>query len=222
MELKTLLDKVRETRSRFIPMGEGHFLALTQEFRNRLEELILYGNNQPGSEHEVKIHPLAAIALEELTRQAQTKADQGWRQRLQAIADAQELSPKLPSTLKADLRDYQKEGFVWMSRLAHLGVGACLADDMGLGKTLQAIAVILSHAHQGPSLVVAPTSVCMNWEAEVNRFAPTLIFHMFSESNRDEIIPSLGKFDLLVTSYTLLQQEVELLSSGQVAVDCAG
>ena len=212
MELKTLLDKVRETRSRFIPMGEGHFLALTQEFRNRLEELILYGNNQPGSEHEVKIHPLAAIALEELTRQAQTKADQGWRQRLQAIADAQELSPKLPSTLKADLRDYQKEGFVWMSRLAHLGVGACLADDMGLGKTLQAIAVILSHAHQGPSLVVAPTSVCMNWEAEVNRFAPTLIFHMFSESNRDEIIPSLGKFDLLVTSYTLLQQEVELLS----------
>jgi hypothetical protein len=48
MELKTLLDKVRETRSRFIPMGEGQFLALTQEFRNRLEELILYGNSQSG------------------------------------------------------------------------------------------------------------------------------------------------------------------------------
>ena len=212
MELKTLLDKVRETRSRFIPMGEGQFLALTQEFRNRLEELILYGNSQPGSELEVKIHPLAAIALEELTHQAQTQTDQGWRQRLQAINEAQELTPKLPSTLKADLRDYQKEGFVWMSRLAHLGVGACLADDMGLGKTLQSIAVILSLAHQGPSLVVAPTSVCMNWEAEVNRFAPTLNFHMFSETNRDEIIPTLGKFDLLVTSYTLLQQEIELLA----------
>ncbi len=36
MDLKTLLDKVRESRSRFIPMGEGQFLALTQEFRNRL------------------------------------------------------------------------------------------------------------------------------------------------------------------------------------------
>jgi len=212
MELKTLLDKVRETRSRFIPMGEGQFLALTQEFRNRLEELILYGTSQPGNEQEVKIHPLAAIALEELTHQAQTKADQGWRQRLQAIAEAQQLTPKISSTLKAELRDYQKEGFVWMSRLAHLGVGACLADDMGLGKTLQSIAVILSLAHQGPSLVVAPTSVCMNWEAEVNRFAPTLNFHMFSESNRNEIIPSLGKFDLLVTSYTLLQQEIELLA----------
>jgi SNF2 family DNA or RNA helicase len=212
MELKTLLDKVRETRSRFIPMGDGQFLALTQEFRNRLEELILYGNSQPGSETEVKIHPLAAIALEELTHQAQTNADKGWRQRLQAISDAQELTPKVPSTLKAELRDYQKEGFVWMSRLAHLGVGACLADDMGLGKTLQAIAVILSLAHQGPTLVVAPTSVCMNWEAEINRFAPTLNFHMFSDLNRDEIVSSLGKFDLLITSYTLLQQEIELLA----------
>ncbi len=210
MELKTLLDKVRETRSRFIPIGEGQFIALTQEFRNRLEELILYGHQ--AGEHEVKIHPLAAIALEELTRQAQTTTDKGWRQRLQAIADAQELTPKVPSTLKAELRDYQKEGFVWMSRLAHLGVGACLADDMGLGKTLQAIAVVLSLAHQGPSLVVAPTSVCMNWEAEVARFAPTLNLHMFSELNRDAIIPALGKFDLLVTSYTLLQQEIELLA----------
>ena len=212
MELKTLLDKVRETRSRFIPMGDGQFLALTQEFRNRLEELILYGNSQSGSENEVKIHPLAAIALEELTHQAQTTADKGWRQRLQAISAAQELTPKVPSTLKAELRDYQKEGFVWMSRLAHLGVGACLADDMGLGKTLQAITVILSFAHLGPTLVVAPTSVCMNWETEINRFAPTLNFHMFSELNRDEIVSSLGNFDLLVTSYTLLQQEIELLA----------
>jgi len=215
IELKTLLDRVRESRSRFIPMGEGQFLALTQEFRNRLEELILFGSHQPGNEHELKIHPLAAIALEELTHQAQTNADKGWRQRLQAISEAQQLTPRVPSTLKAELRDYQKEGFVWMSRLAHLGVGACLADDMGLGKTLQAITVILSLAHQGPTLVVAPTSVCMNWETEVNRFAPTLNFHMFSELNRDEIISSLGKFDMLVTSYTLLQQEIDLLSRVQ-------
>lgn len=102
-----------------------------------------------------------------------------------------------------------------MSRLAHLGVGACLADDMGLGKTLQAITVILSLAHQGPTLVVAPTSVCLNWATEVNRSAPTLNFHMFSELNRDALIPSLGKFDLLATSYTLLQQEIELLAQVQ-------
>lgn len=212
MELKTLLDKVRESRSRFIPLGEGQFLALTQEFRHRLEELILYGTNQPGNEQELRIHPLAAIALEELTHQAQTTTDKGWRQRLQSISEAQDLHPKIPTTLKAELRDYQREGFVWMSRLAHLGVGACLADDMGLGKTLQAITVVLNLAQHGPSLVVAPTSVCMNWEVEVHRFAPTLNLHMFSESNRDEVVQGLGKFDVLVTSYTLLQQEIDLLT----------
>ena len=212
IELKALLDKVRATRSRFIPMGEGQFLALTQEFRNRLEELILYGNSPAGSEHEVRIHPLAAIALDELTHLAQTKADKGWRQRLEAVAEAQQLEPKLPSTLKAELREYQKEGFIWMSRLAHLGVGACLADDMGLGKTLQAIAVILSFANKGPTIVVAPTSVCLNWAVEIARFAPTLNFHMFSELNRIETVQGLGKFDLLVTSYTLLQQEIDMLA----------
>jgi len=55
-----------------------------------------------------------------------------------------------------------------------MGLGGCLADDMGLGKTLQALALILDRAPAGPTLVVAPTSVCMNWVTEANRFAPTL------------------------------------------------
>ncbi len=215
IELKTLLDRISESRSRFIPMGDGHFLALTQEFRNRLEELILFGEKQQGGEDEIRIHPLAAIALDDLTRQARTEADDGWRRQLEAIREAQELVPEVPTTLQAELRDYQVEGFVWMARLAHLGIGACLADDMGLGKTLQALAVILDFADRGPTLVVAPTSVCMNWEREVSRFAPTFRLHTLTGQNRDEVIRGLGKFDLLVTSYTLLQQEVELLETVQ-------
>jgi len=210
IELKSLLDQVQKSHSRFIPMGDGQFLALTQEFRNRLEELILFGE-EGRDEDEIRVHPLAALALEGLTKQAQTTVDDGWRQRLQAISDAQEFVPEVPSTLQAELRDYQVEGFVWMVRLAQLGIGACLADDMGLGKTLQSLAVILYFAGKGPTLVVAPTSVCMNWEQEASRFAPTLKLHMFSGQDREEVIKGLGKFDLLVTSYTLLQQEVELL-----------
>ena len=75
------------------------------------------------------------------------------------------------------LRDYQLEGFHWLTRLAHWGAGACLADDMGLGKTLQALALILTRAADGPTLVLAPTSVCGNWLAEATRFAPTLRLH---------------------------------------------
>ena len=158
------------------------------------------------------MHPLAALALEGLTRQANTVVDEGWKKRLAAINEAQEMVPAVPSTLQAELRDYQVEGFVWMVRLASLSIGACLADDMGLGKTLQSLAAILYFAHQGPTLVVAPTSVCMNWEQEVSRFAPTLRVHMLSgQDDRARVVRGLGPFDLLITSYTLLQQEVEIL-----------
>jgi len=214
IELKTLLEKARKTHSRFIALGDGQFLALTQEFRKRLDELITFGDNMAGeSGEEILVHPLAALALEDLTRQAKTTADEGWHKQRELIQFSQDIIPEVPSTLQAELRDYQIEGFIWMARLAHLGIGGCLADDMGLGKTLQAIAIILYITKDKPSLVVAPTSVCMNWEMEVRKFAPTLSVHTLSSPNRQEIINNLGKFDLMVTSYTLLQQEIDLLSS---------
>jgi SNF2 family DNA or RNA helicase len=83
---------------------------------------------------------------------------------------------------------------------------------MGLGKTLQALAIILEKAPEGPSLVVAPTSVCMNWLQEANRFAPTLRMHMLGSRNRKKLVKSLKEFDVLVTSYTLLQQEAEMFA----------
>jgi SNF2 family DNA or RNA helicase len=215
IDLKTLLDKVREARSRFIPLGKGQFLALTQEFRNRLEELIRFseiGGKNKDKADEVRIHPLAALALDDLTKQANTQADEGWRKQVARIEFVQDFIPEVPSTLQAELRDYQVEGFVWMLRLAHLGVGGCLADDMGLGKTLQSLAVILDRAPDGPTLVIAPTSVCMNWEQEAARFAPTLNIRSLSNAEeRKATVEGLNKRDILITSYTLLQQEVDLL-----------
>lgn len=105
------------------------------------------------------------------------------------------------------------EGFNWMARLAHWGVGACLADQMGLGKTVQALAVILMRAHEGPTLIVAPTSVCMNWVSEASRFAPTLNIVQFGDrvasptASRQQLLNNLQPFDMLVCSYSLLQQE---------------
>ena len=159
IDLKSLLDKIRESHSRFIPLGKGQFLALTQEFRDRLEDLIQFGDTKgpkDAGDDEIQVHPLAALALDDLTRQANTKTDNGWRDQLKRIEFVQDFVPEVPSTLQAELRDYQAEGFVWMARLAHLGVGGCLADDMGLGKTLQSLAVILDRAENGPSLVIAP------------------------------------------------------------------
>jgi SNF2 family DNA or RNA helicase len=110
------------------------------------------------------------------------------------------------------LRDYQIDGFRWLARMAHWRLGACLADEMGLGKTLQALALLLMRAPDGPSLIIAPTSVCPNWEAETQRFAPTLNIYNFGGRQRQEMLDDLKAFDILICSYGLLQQESEILS----------
>ena len=213
IDLKELLSKIKATNSRFIQIGEGQFLALTQEFKKRLEDINIYSEEfSEQSGEEILIHPLAAIPLEELTNQAVTLADAGWKNQLSLIKEIQNFVPELPSTLQAELRDYQTEGYNWLSRLAQLGVGACLADDMGLGKTLQSLAIILKFATDGPSLVVAPTSVSTNWLTEVHRFTPTLNIVSLPAKDREKTIGELGRFDLLITTYTLLQQETELLA----------
>jgi SNF2 family DNA or RNA helicase len=91
-------------------------------------------------------------------------------------------------------------------------MGACLADDMGLGKTIQALAAILIRAPHGPTLVVAPLSVAGNWEEEAARFTPTLKVKIFGQGERQEMLDGLGPFDLLISSYGLLQVEGERLA----------
>jgi superfamily II DNA or RNA helicase len=210
MDMRRLLELVEQTPGRFVPLGEGRFLALTQEFRKRLEEL--HGFTELTAKG-VHFHPLAALALEDFTAAAgSVRGDADWKTLLQRLREAEALEPVVPSTLQAELRDYQVEGFQWLVRLAHWGVGACLADDMGLGKTVQALALILSRAQEGPTLVVAPTSVCLNWVDEVRRFTPTLNASVFGSGDRQQVLAQLGPFDLLVCSYGLLQQEAELLA----------
>ncbi len=214
VELKELLAKVKKSSGRFVEIGDGQFIALTQEFKKRLEDINLFSEGLPekGSD-EVLVHPLAALQLEKVANLANTSADEGWLQQIKKIRDAQDFKPELPSTLQAELRVYQREGYEWLARLAHWGVGGCLADDMGLGKTIQSLAIILKLAANGPSLVVAPTSVSTNWQSEVTRFTPTINIKFLSSKDREKSISELGKFDLLITTYTLLQQESELLAT---------
>ena len=216
IDMKRLVELSRRNSGRFLPLGNGEFLALTDELRRRLDDISYFAElqtKQDASDRSLRIHPLAALALENMSKSlGSLEADETWTNQLQLINEAQSLDPRVPSTLRAELRDYQIEGYKWLSRLAHWGGGACLADDMGLGKTLQALAIILEKAPDGPTLVVAPTSVCMNWQQEASRFAPTLRIHLLESRNRKKLVQSLKKFDVLVTSYTLLQQEAKLFA----------
>jgi SNF2 family DNA or RNA helicase len=205
MDLRTLLELMRASEGRFVALGDNQFLALTSELHRRLTELAAF--SEPHADG-VRVHPLASFALEDLALDVGgVKADKLWREHLARLADNASYTPQLPTTLQAELRDYQLEGFEWLARLAHWGVGACLADDMGLGKTVQALALILLRAPAGPTLVVAPTSVCMNWISEAARFAPTLNVKLFGSGDRAEMLAGAQPFDLVITSYGLLQLE---------------
>ena len=199
--------------SRFLRLGDGEFLALTQSFRRQLDDLASLAS--VGAKGELRLHPLAALAVEELIDGAQLDADDGWhalRERMQA---ASAVEPAVPSTLQAELRPYQLEGYRWLARLAQQGVGACLADDMGLGKTIQTLAMLLDRAPGGAALVVAPTSVVPNWLAEARRFAPTLNAKAYAGGSaaRATLLKEAGPFDLIVTTYGLLQNDAEALAA---------
>jgi superfamily II DNA or RNA helicase len=208
--LRTLLERMREGDGRFVALGENQFLALSTELHRRLLDLASFGDLHGDG---VRVHPLASFSLEELAREAGgAKTDKAWREHLARMEESEAFVPRLPGTLQAELRDYQLEGFQWLARLAHWGVGACLADDMGLGKTLQALALMLSRAPGGPTLVVAPTSVCTNWIAETARFAPTLNVKLFGPGERAAMLEQAGAFDVIVASYGLLQLEAPLFA----------
>ncbi len=204
LDIQQLLQLLGEAKGRFLPLGDGQFVALTETFRKRLEELRAYGDPHGKG---LRVHPLASMAMEDwLEDVGSLTTDQHWNAHIKRLKEMRNLEPVLPSTLQAELRDYQIEGFAWLARLSHWGVGACLADDMGLGKTLQAIALILTRAPQGPTLVIAPTSVGMNWINEAERFAPTLNPIQLGSGDRQALLDTLQPFDLLVTTYGLLQQ----------------
>lgn len=203
--LRELLKLASSTTGRFLPLGENNFLELTESFKKRLSELNALSDT--GGKDGVRINHLAAPILAEMADEVgDLKSDAAWKAQVKKFDELASYSPTVPSTLQATLRDYQLEGYQWLSRLAHWGVGACLADDMGLGKTVQTLAVLLERALEGPALVVAPVSVAMNWQSETARFAPTLRVRNY---NQHRSLDELGAFDLVIVSYGMLQQDAD-------------
>ncbi|MDH4444672.1 MAG: DEAD/DEAH box helicase [Akkermansiaceae bacterium] len=134
------------------------------------------------------------------------------------LQDFSGIDPIPPASgLQATLRDYQLAGFHWMQFLARHGLHGILADDMGLGKTLQTLAHILTEKKSGhsrglPVLVVAPTSVVPNWRAEALRFTPELRVLVLNGPDRKKYFRSIPHADLVLTSFALLQRDIDKLA----------
>ena len=211
MDFAQMLLLAETNDSNFVEVSKGQFVAITEQLRLKMSELNSLLNK---TKNGMQLHPLAAGVLDDFEDElADFKADKEWQANRDRLKEALDVNPEVPSTFEAELRDYQKEGFRWLNQLAHWGVGACLADDMGLGKTVQGLALILSRAKDGPAMVVAPASVARNWLREAEKFTPTLNPILFGAGDRIEAVANLKPFDLLISSYGLMQQESELLST---------
>ncbi|TQV89200.1 DEAD/DEAH box helicase [Aliikangiella coralliicola] len=154
---------------------------------------------------ETKMEQAAEWGAQELERKAKVLAQSN------GIATV-----TIPTNVHAQLRDYQQRGVDWLQFLANEGLSGILADDMGLGKTLQTLTHIQleknSGRMQGPCVVVAPTSLLGNWQAEAAKFTPELSIINWAGNQRHRLIEKLADVDLIITSYGLLLRDAEKLN----------
>lgn len=133
--------------------------------------------------------------------------------RKQMLGEKALVFSEIPNDVNAVLRPYQLEGVRWLERLRLMFLNGILADDMGLGKTLQAIVALTQYRNKNhhQTLIVCPTSLLYNWKEEFAKFNPKLKVTVVDgvPSNRKKIIEQADSYHILITSYTLLQKDVE-------------
>lgn len=131
----------------------------------------------------------------------------------------------VPAGVQAKLRDYQQGGYQWLCLLDEMGWGGCLADDMGLGKTLQTLSFLQHVVERYPSethLVVCPTSLLYNWEAEMKKFVPLLERYIHYGAGRELDEATFKRARVILTSYGMVRSDIQHLSAfrfGYVILD---
>ena len=225
-ELENILWALRNKR-KYYKLGSGSyidleedkmvkFLELVDDIKNRhVENYNKIDSNEENNEISYSLGSANSIYLKNLIDENEFNFINGI-EKINEISDKFEtiddIEVSLPKNLKANLREYQIQGFKWFKNLNHLKFGGILADEMGLGKTIQTIAFLLSEKGK-KSIVVAPTSLIYNWKNELETFAPdlnVLVLHG-NKNERKELIKTIKDNDLVLTTYTILKNDFKEL-----------
>jgi superfamily II DNA or RNA helicase len=175
-------------------------------------------------------HRLEALRLELMSTQAARVSSAGehsaWQ--LQGDAGLVTLAQRLrnagspppvaqPPGLGLTLRPYQLQGLAWLQYLREHHLAGILADDMGLGKTAQVLAHVLIEKQAGrldqPALVVLPTSLIANWQAEAARITPALSVLTLQGAARSRDFARIAAHDVVFTTYPLLWRDIAALQA---------
>jgi superfamily II DNA or RNA helicase len=186
-----------------VPLQGGGFAPLPQAWLDKHGAVLARLLAARAADGRIANHALLALAglCDDLDQPPPAGLD-----RLAPLAESFERLPeaKLPEDLRATLRPYQKIAVNWLAFLRSVGLGGILADDMGLGKTIEAMCLF-----EKKCLVVAPTSVLPNWEAELLRFRPSLRVTVYHGPARklDQ------NADVTLTTYAILRLDSAELSA---------
>ena len=211
-----------KNRSMAVTLDDGRVLPVPVErLRAILSTLVeLYDPSQ----HDMpraRLPKARAAQLSELENSLGTRIDWSGGEQLRELGrklrDFNGIAPvPPPAGLRTELRGYQQQGLNWLQFLREYQLGGILADDMGLGKTVQALAHLLAEKNSGrmdrPSLVIAPTSLMVNWRLEAERFTPALRVLVSHGLERKQQFDKLADYDVILTTYPLLPRDFEELS----------
>ncbi|MCF0218263.1 MAG: DEAD/DEAH box helicase [Muribaculaceae bacterium] len=200
------LDEFRRlmTRSDALLKFKGQFVYVSADDMKRLHDAITKGDRLSDG------RLLQAVLAGEYETAPLLLTDEV-KELIKELTKQETIPP--PASLQATLRPYQERGYSWLYRNMRIGFGSILADDMGLGKTLQTISLLLKlkedYAFDGKrALIVAPTGLLTNWQAEISRFAPQLSCEVYHGNAR-----SLKDFssDILLTTYGMVRTDAAKL-----------
>ncbi|MEE9373781.1 MAG: DEAD/DEAH box helicase [Saprospiraceae bacterium] len=126
-----------------------------------------------------------------------------------------------PKILDAELRPYQLRGYSWLVKNMRIGVGSIIADDMGLGKTVQVISLLCYlKEHQvlqkQKAIVIVPTSLIPNWEAEMVKFAPDI--ETFAYYGPLRSLKEIASKEVILTTYGIVRSDIEILKKYKWAI----
>ncbi len=203
-----------------VMLGDGSTGLLPEKWLSRNLPVLELGaaSGQKNCGKTLRFSSTQALILDVLLEENEVKSvDQRFLEIKNALKNFSgiELVP-VPAGFKGVLRPYQEDALGWFAFLKKFSFGGILADDMGLGKTVQVLAWLageLENGKEGPSLVVSPTSVLFNWQAEARRFVPDLKILAYAGNNRSDLIKEIDQADLVITTYGLVRRDIETLKN---------
>jgi hypothetical protein len=211
------LERLKAATGRFVKLPDAGWLELdTQAVADAHEVMADLGLDALSAEAQrLNLEQGACLNEQTFQRFLDSPEAKALRDRLSTFEGIPKI--ELPTSVKADMRPYQREGFDFLCHLTDLKLGGILADDMGLGKTLQTLAWLAWIGERNgkcrqPTLVICPASVLHNWRREAEKFTPHLkVLVLESGAARHGLRKTIPQYDLIVTNYALLRRDWEAL-----------